>query len=156
MSVAIWILCLQQILQTNAYSVPIFLDVSQDQGSLVKRFVSHQDYVINKYTNRFMTKRSESSITKRSDLSLYNDGNIAYYIPITVGSPPQEFNVLLDSASEHLWIPSIDCVNCRNYQYFKSNQSTTYSNTTIDARLVFGSGYVSGHWSNVNILKLKV
>jgi hypothetical protein len=151
----ILILSLQLILNVDATSLPIFLSAGKSDESLQKRFGSHQEYIMNKYSDESIKKRTDGKIEKRSDFSLYNDGNIAYYIPITVGSPPQEFNVLFDTASEYLWIPSINCINCRNYQYFSSNKSTTYYNTSTSSLLAYGSGNVLGHWSTVIFLRSK-
>ena len=154
------------MLNVNSKTNTVSLKSPQYDGNLAKRFASQTDILVKKYADHSLRikKRSDAStsgLVKRSSpafmvqINLYNDGNLAYYLPIEVGTPPQSFNVLLDTASDALWIPSADCTSCKNFQYFKANQSSTYYNSTNFKRLGFGSGVISGHESSVIFIDLK-
>ena len=121
------------MLNVNSKINTVSLKLPQHDGNLAKRFASQTDILVKKYADHSsrIKKRSDAStsgLVKRNgsspgvmfQINLYNDGNLAYYLPIEVGTPPQPFNVLLDTASDALWIPSADCTSCKNFQYFKS------------------------------------
>ncbi|KYQ57862.1 Lysosomal aspartic protease, partial [Trachymyrmex zeteki] len=60
-------------------------------------------------------------------LPLHYDGNAAYYGAITIGTPPQNFNVAIDIAFPELIIPSRNC--CSNvplYNTYDHTKSSTY------------------------------
>jgi len=75
---------------------------------------------------------------------LHDYQNAQYYGPISVGSPPQNFNVIFDTGSSNLWIPGTSCTNCGSHPTYDSSQSSTYAKNGSDFFIQYGSGPVSG------------
>ncbi|KAJ6643864.1 Pregnancy-associated glycoprotein 4 [Pseudolycoriella hygida] len=68
-----------------------------------------------------------------------------YAVPISIGTPPQPFIVLLDTGSSDLWVPSVkakdspDCVNlCSARHFYNESESTTFEKGPGD----FFIGYI--------------
>ena len=126
---------------------------------MASRLSSHSEYIQTKYAIQIRDllikdgkgHHVSSWIAKRaaSPLNLYNDGNLAYYLPITIGTPAQKFNVYLDMASHVIWVGSSTCRACNNRHYFKSDESSTYVNTSEYLYSNFGAGTVAGYQSTV-------
>mmetsp|Transcript_26262 Transcript_26262/g.73328 ORF Transcript_26262/g.73328 Transcript_26262/m.73328 type:complete len:419 (+) Transcript_26262:143-1399(+) len=78
--------------------------------------------------------------------------NAQYYGTVSIGSPPQSFQVIFDTGSSNLWVPKVGCSHC-GYPFFgKKNkynhdQSTTYAEDGKDFEIMYGSGSVSGYFS---------
>ncbi|XP_071642862.1 lysosomal aspartic protease-like isoform X2 [Temnothorax longispinosus] len=93
---------------------------------------------------------------------LTNYKNVQYYGIIEIGTPPQKFNVLFDTASSDLWVPSIYCdvshPACLNHIRYDNTKSTTYIPQNDPFRLKYEGGYVFGCLSTdvVIIAGLKV
>jgi len=80
-----------------------------------------------------------------------NFENAQYYGPISVGTPAQTFNVIFDTGSSNLWVPSVKCTNCGLFKpTYKSTQSSTYKANGTAFNIRYGSGPVSGFLSNDN------
>jgi hypothetical protein len=82
-------------------------------------------------------------------------GNLLYTGEISVGTPPQLFQMVFDTGSSDVWVPLFGCnpEQCGNHSQFNPSQSNTYfpltnaSNFTIQ----YGSGSVSGEWARDRI-----
>ncbi|KAH8286728.1 hypothetical protein KR018_003092 [Drosophila ironensis] len=77
---------------------------------------------------------------------LSNYGNFQYYGSISIGTPPQNFQVQFDTGSSNLWVPNTQCFACGQSQYNNSMSSTYYANGTA-FNITYGLGSVSGFMS---------
>lgn len=72
--------------------------------------------------------------------------NVDYYGTISIGTPPQDFQVIFDTGSSNLWVPSVSCVDCPTSQY-NHDLSSTYQPDVAPFEIVYGSGNVTGRFS---------
>eukprot|EP00095_Tigriopus_kingsejongensis_P002765 maker-scaffold845_size89356-snap-gene-0.17 protein:Tk02765 transcript:maker-scaffold845_size89356-snap-gene-0.17-mRNA-1 annotation:"cathepsin d" len=72
-----------------------------------------------------------------------------YYGPIDMGTPGQTFDVIFDTGSSNLWVPSSTCdeLACRVHNRYNSSESSTYIADGTDILFAYGSGTVSGFLS---------
>ncbi|KAI8977635.1 aspartic peptidase domain-containing protein [Mycotypha africana] len=99
-----------------------------------------------KETNTSRVDRVHSKLQKRLDASvpLFNY-RTQFLATIDVGTPPQKFNVVIDTGSADLWIPSKECPDdyCPYYT-FNSAKSSTYHDLKEKFDILYGSAYASG------------
>ncbi|KAI8138186.1 aspartic peptidase domain-containing protein [Fennellomyces sp. T-0311] len=77
--------------------------------------------------------------------ALYNEERSGYLVDVGIGTPEQNFFVVVDTGSADLWVPSIECPpnNCPVAR-FNPAQSSTFRSTNSKFRIVYGSGAVNG------------
>ncbi|EXB57546.1 Aspartic proteinase [Morus notabilis] len=77
-----------------------------------------------------------------------------YYGVIGIGSPAQNFTVIFDTGSSNLWVPSSKCyfsLACYFHSRYKSSKSSTYTSIGKSCEINYGSGSVSGFFSQDNV-----
>jgi len=76
--------------------------------------------------------------------------NAQYYSEISLGTPPQTFNVILDTGSSNLWVPSRECnsIACYLHTKYDSSESSTLKKNGSSFEIRYGSGALSGFVSN--------
>lgn len=81
---------------------------------------------------------------------LVNYMDAQYYGPISIGTPPQEFNVIFDTGSSNTWVPSSKCysISCLLHRRFDSSASSTFNANNTEFQIRYGSGAVEGFISN--------
>ncbi|XP_068568065.1 pepsin A-like [Cebidichthys violaceus] len=84
---------------------------------------------------------------EQSVVNVTFDPDTTYYGEIGIGSPPQIFKVLFDTASSDLWVPSMTCASsaCDKHSRFNSSASSTFQAGTKTFTISYYSGYVSGN-----------
>ena len=71
---------------------------------------------------------------------------LLYVAPISLGTPPQSFNVVLDTGSSNIWVPDVSCSfgGCTGKHHFDSSKSSTYSKNGQHFSIHYGTGSASG------------
>ncbi|KAF2115503.1 aspartyl proteinase [Lophiotrema nucula] len=87
--------------------------------------------------------------------------NAQYFSEVSLGTPPQDFKVILDTGSSNLWVPSTDCnsIACYLHTKFDHSSSSTYKKNGSSFEIRYGSGELSGYVSRdtfqIGDLKIK-
>eukprot|EP00299_Pterocystis_sp_00344_P014525 c7202_g1_i1.p1 GENE.c7202_g1_i1~~c7202_g1_i1.p1 ORF type:complete len:400 (+),score=82.33 c7202_g1_i1:35-1201(+) len=75
--------------------------------------------------------------------------NAQYYGPVSVGG--QTFEVIFDTGSSNLWVPSSKCSNCGSHPKYDESKSSTYVANGTKFDIQYGSGPVSGYVSQDSV-----
>lgn len=73
-------------------------------------------------------------------------GDFEYLGNITIGTPDQQFLVVLDTGSSNLWVPGVGCngAPCKNKHHFDKTLSSTFVENGKAWTIQYGSGDAKG------------
>jgi len=73
------------------------------------------------------------------------DADSSYYASMTIGTPAQPFNVILDTGSSDLWLASTQCTSCSGTPEYDSSKSSSFKSVgDSETTIRYGSGVVRG------------
>lgn len=129
---------------------------------VVHKGTSAYEWMANKYgvprpANPTTIEVSDPSGSQTGPVVISNFENAQYYGPISIGTPAQVFQVIYDTGSSNLWVPSGTCTFCLKKKYY-SAQSSTYQANGTAFQIQYGSGALAGFLStdDVSIGGIKV
>lgn len=99
--------------------------------------------------------------TASNSLGLDIEANdVGYIATVQVGTPSQDFKILMDSGSADFWIGAENCQSvlggCGNHTFLGANSSSSFVDSGKQFQVTYGSGAVAGNiiTDNVNIAGL--
>lgn len=123
-------------------------------------FSKHIKALEDKYVSRYMKNHPETMTVLQPhvpfvepegayDAPLTNYLNAQYFTTISLGTPAQEFKVILDTGSSNLWIPSAECgsLACFLHAKYDHQASSTYKANGSSFAIKYGSGSLEGYVS---------
>ena len=114
------------------------------------------DEFVNRWTKQWNDRHQllrGNNLEKGESESIKDYANAQYYGSISIGSPPQSFEVIFDTGSSNLWVPKVGCTHCGNPFFgtpkskYDHVQSSSYKVDGKDFEIMYGSGSVSGYFS---------
>ncbi|GLI71025.1 hypothetical protein VaNZ11_016142 [Volvox africanus] len=85
------------------------------------------------------------------DVTLHNFMDAQYYGEVSLGTPEQYFQVIFDTGSANLWVPSSKCslfnIACRLHRRYNAARSKTYTANGTKFSIQYGTGSLDGYIS---------
>ncbi|XP_054742899.1 lysosomal aspartic protease-like [Anastrepha obliqua] len=136
LKLAVVVLCLALVVEATIVRIPL----NRPSKKRALKNVAAQLAVLRSKYHSDITVSTEQ-------LSNYLDDS--YYGPITIGTPPQDFQVLFDTGSSNLWVPAGPCSAsnqaCQNHNSYDASKSSTYQPNGESFAIQYGSGSLSGY-----------
>ncbi|KAL2931336.1 Aspartic proteinase A2 [Bienertia sinuspersici] len=125
-----------------------------DQNSRVAARLGSKEREVLRYSLEKSLLGNFGDVGEADVVALKNYMDAQYFGEIGIGTPPQKFTVIFDTGSSNLWVPSSKCyfsVACFFHAKYKSGASSTYMKNGESAAIQYGTGAISGFFSEDNV-----
>lgn len=95
---------------------------------------------------RAQLQAAEHGLTEFSEVyeNLVSYDNCLYFGQITIGTPPQIFEVVFDTAEGNLAVPSSKCTACKGHNTYNSTRSSTFQSEGKTLTIDYGYAKATG------------
>lgn len=105
-------------------------------------------------TRTFPRRGAEKRASSAGIPIINQNSDSSYFGSMTIGTPPQPFNVILDTGSSDLWLADTSCTSCDSVTpLFQASKSSTFQSTAAapEVTIRYGSGAVAGKLSSDSV-----
>ncbi|RSH83433.1 uncharacterized protein EHS24_007117 [Apiotrichum porosum] len=141
----------------QAFAVPLSHTTGSRKREMAKRDGVEQDrtYLLSeaaKVDRRYNAGQGGYSDVLRRTLAKRSSGSVAltdieldasYSGQVSIGTPAQTFDIILDTGSADLWVESSSCSGCAGTTY-SSSSSSSYASSNATFSISYGSGDATG------------
>lgn len=106
--------------------------------------------IVDQY-DKYSEYMPHDNLGKDDPVPIHNFQDAQFFGPLSVGNPPQVMNVIFDTGSSNLWVPSSTCSDCGKHPLYKSASSSTYTKNGTAFHIQYGSGPVDGFLSTDDV-----
>jgi len=140
---AVLLLAIVVLAEAKVAKIPLYKVIS------AKSILRQRGLTIEKLNHRFAPPQARHKRDLSEGLTDY--ANVQYYGPLSLGTPAQDFQILFDTGSSNLWVPSVNCdstnVACQTHNQYDASASSTYVKNGRSFSIQYGSGSLSGYLS---------
>ncbi|AGO11391.1 AaceriACR143Wp [[Ashbya] aceris (nom. inval.)] len=137
----LWVPCISA--ENGVYYAQVYKE-GIDETASPETLSRHVDAVARRhqYSRRDLSDAVVALADDTYSSEVINYLNMQYSVDITLGTPPQQFRVALDTGSSLLWVPSDRCTSrtCSRHNSYRPGSSSTYKATDRSIALEYVKG----------------
>lgn len=126
--------------------------LTRERNALLGALTKEEPTAVERQMQEHELLRGVGDKPKKEDEIIKDYANAQYFGTVSIGTPPQSFQVIFDTGSSNLWIPKVGCVHCgipfiAQKSKYNHDKSTSYVEDGGDFEIMYGSGSVNGFFS---------